>query len=81
MVARGYGLESLCYRPGVRLKALFACVPLALACSAGGLAATGSPMPDGRPLIGFTLHWDFFASAVEAEALVAFAKKTTSYGT
>ena len=27
----------------------------------------------GRPRVGFTVHWDFFASAAEADRLVAFA--------
>jgi hypothetical protein len=39
----------------------------AMAVTWGGAAAAG------RPLIGFTAHWDFFASAAEAERLVTFA--------
>jgi hypothetical protein len=34
--------------------------------------ATAAAAP-GAPLVGFTVHWDFFASAAEAERLVTFA--------
>ncbi|HVN30516.1 MAG TPA: hypothetical protein VMT45_00875 [Thermoanaerobaculaceae bacterium] len=44
---------------------------LALCCSAA--AAWAAAATPARPLVGFTVHWDFFSSAVEAERLVSFA--------
>jgi len=55
---------ALCYRPGVS-AAVPACW-LALACLA-------RPASAGPPRVGFTVHWDFFASAGEAERLVTTA--------
>jgi hypothetical protein len=68
MVARRGTGETVWYRPGVGATAWAA--RLAVACAAAGLAA---PAPARPPLVGFTVHWDFFASRAEAERLVEFA--------
>ncbi len=49
------------------MKAGAGCWLLAVACVS---IADAAPPP---PRVGFTLHWDFFSSAAEAEQLVAFA--------
>ena len=66
MVARASGGKALCYRPGVRPRTLLACWWLAVVCADAVAAAP-------PPRVGFTVHWDFFSSAAEAEHLVAFA--------
>ncbi len=52
-----------------------ACAAVALGAAAG--AAPPAPPPVGQayggPRVGFTVHWDFFASAAGADRLVAFA--------
>jgi hypothetical protein len=65
MVARASGGEALCYRRRVRPKTLHALWSVAMVCAA---AAAAPP-----PRVGFTVHWDFFSSAAEAERLVLFA--------
>ena len=80
MVARGCGRFRVCYRP--RVAAIFAGGPRwarAAAVVLGLLVATaaraGPPAAAvaAGPRVGFTVHWDFFASAAEADRLVAFA--------
>ena len=51
----------------VRMRAGAGCSLLAVACA----AVAGASPPPTR--VGFTVHWDFFSSAAEAEQLVAFA--------
>ncbi len=48
---------------------------VAAACvlSLAAVVGAAAPPSSGRPLTGFTVHWDFLASASEAERLVAFA--------
>jgi hypothetical protein len=58
----------VCYRPGVRPAACTA--RLAVAVAALTLAASATARP---PLVGFTVHWDFFSSPAQAERLVRFA--------
>ena len=87
MVARGGGPIPVCYRPSVdREVGVFAwrfgllLVVCAAVSGVAGVARAGSgadmsPTAAEAPLprLGFTVHWDFFSSAEEAEELVAFA--------
>jgi hypothetical protein len=66
IVARYEEWAALCYRPAVHVRSMLAGWLLASACATA--AAGGGP-----PYVGFTLHWDFFASQREADRLVAFA--------
>jgi hypothetical protein len=50
----------------MRIRGVLASWALAMACAT--VAAGASP-----PYVGFTLHWDFFASQREADRLLAFA--------
>jgi len=76
----------LCYRPAVgrpaRVGRLAAASAIAAALGAG--APPPAPAPPAardaaaasaaaRPPVGFTVHWDFFSTAAEADRLVAFA--------
>ncbi len=80
MVARGKRPPAVCYLPPVRrspgprlaLAALAAAACVA-APRAPGAGAPAAPPADRRPLVGYTLHWDFFATPAEGERLLAFA--------
>jgi hypothetical protein len=58
----------VCYRPDVRTAGWAGRLAVAMAALAVPAAAPAAP-----PLVGFTVHWDFFASSSEAERLVRFA--------
>ncbi len=88
MVARGSPPPAVCYRRPVpsRSARRAAAAALFLAALASGSPASpgGAPgwraggeaeagVAPGAPLVGFTVHWDFFSSASECDRLVAFA--------
>ncbi len=71
MVARAKPGRPVCYLPRVRRSGALL---LAAAALAGVASAAPPPAARGaRPLVGFTLHWDFFADAAGAERLLALA--------
>ncbi len=58
------------------LAAALAGVALAAAAVGAAQRSSAGPVPGGageRPLVGYTVHWDFFASPAEGDRLVAFA--------
>jgi hypothetical protein len=72
----------VCYRPGVAAisgggprwaRAAAVVLGLAVAAAARAGAPAAGVAAAGGPRAGFTVHWDFFASAAEADRLVAFA--------
>ncbi len=88
MVARGNRPNPVCYRPRMngRTARFAACAASLLAAAASRSPASpgAAPMapPTGEaagagavrsPLVGFTIHWDFFSNAAECDRLVAFA--------
>ena len=88
MVARENRPNPVCYRPRVngRTARFATCAASLLAAAASRSPASPgvAPMapPTGKaagagavrsPLVGFTIHWDFFSNAAECDRLVAFA--------
>jgi len=76
MVARGSLRPPLCYLPpvvrGFPRLAGAAALGLALLLPAAAAVAGGGDRP-GAPLVGYTLHWDFFSDAAECDRLLSFA--------
>jgi len=88
MVTRRNRSEPVCYLPFVKrslavrgsiaalLLAAFAVWIPSFAGTVPGAQPPGDPVRGreaGAPLVGFTIHWDFFSSAAECERLVSFA--------
>ncbi len=67
--ARSVPLRS-CYRRAVHAAVRRVALYLLLACS---LAEAGFAASRELPRVGYTLHWDFFATRAEAERVLAFA--------
>jgi len=76
MVARAKRSPVVCYLAAVRRVPALALAVAALVpavAAAPAQAAAAGRAGARRPLVGFTLHWDFFADAAGAERLLAFA--------